>query len=232
MTTKLEIAKNKLERLVNEREVLSTLEKEERSRIPFGQPNITGRSDIYAKANRLFERQIKLSKEIEKQQNFIEKLEKVEKYRDTNELVQDIHVSGCSSYAQVGAKTSVNNLDFFKAKLADLEQKNTEAKAYNKTKPAIKMKTYGAEITKLKNKIKLLETMKQKAESSVLSEKSQRLIDEEKVTQWKKKPIYYFVKGLKKVALEVDSEGDFFVSSRYPATTVTDTDFIDTLLSN
>lgn len=109
--------------------------------------------------------------------------------------------------------SSYNIVQFFKAKLADLEQKNTEAKTYNKTKPAIKMKTYGAEITKLKNKIKLLETMKQKAESSVLSEKSQRLIDEEKVTQWKKKPIYYFVKGLKKVALEVDSEGDFCIKS-------------------
>ncbi|HBI3722363.1 TPA: hypothetical protein K4433_003060, partial [Enterococcus faecalis] len=63
---------------------------------------------------------------------------------------------------------------------------------------------YGAAITKLKNKIATLEQMKEADENKVMSEKTKELIESGAVTQWKKKPIFYFVKGLRKVALEID----------------------------
>lgn len=41
-------------------------------------------------------------------------LEKVEKFKESNELIKDIHVVGKTGYATVGVKTSVNNLEYFK----------------------------------------------------------------------------------------------------------------------
>lgn len=232
MATKLDLAKGKLARIRGEQEANSKAIREESGRIPLGQPNIIGRPDIYKDINRKHAKSFKLMKEEEKQEMRIEMLEKVETFKDENELLKDVHVVGKSSYASVGAKTSVNNLDYFKNKLAELEKKNEEAKAYNKTKPRIKMETLGAKITNLKKKITMLEKMADKAEYQKISEKSQSLIDSGAVNQWKKKPIYYFVKGLKKVALELDSEGEFVVSQRYPVYSDEDQNFIDDLLND
>lgn len=228
--TKLEQAKGKLERLNNERASLGISIRKEHARIPFGQPNIIGRRDIYKDVNRKHAKSIKLLEETEKQELRIEMLEKVEKYKEENELINDVHAVGRSSYANVGARTSVNNLDYFRSKLEELVKENEEAKAYNKTKPVIKRKTKGAEITKLKNKISMLEDMQEKAENTELSAKTKELIENGDVNQWKKKPIYYFVKGLKKVALEIDDKGDFFLSSRYPAWKEEDNAFVKNLL--
>ena len=143
---------------------------------------------------------------------------------------KDVHVVGKTGYATIGAKTSVNNLEYFKAKLSYLEKRNDEAKAYNKTKPAVKMKTLGTEITKLKRKIQMLEDMKAKDESKVLSEYAQNLIKNGLVTQWQKKPIYYFVKGLRKVALVLNESGDFEESKKYSAYSDEDIKFVEKLL--
>lgn len=112
----------------------------EHDRIPFGQPNIIGRSDIYKNVKQQYAKVRKLVEEQEKQEHRIDMLEKVEDFKKNNELLKDIHVVGKSSYATVGAKTSVNNLEYFKNKLIELEKQNKEAKAYNKTKPKIKKK--------------------------------------------------------------------------------------------
>lgn len=230
MATKLEQAKCKLERLNNERTSLGISIREDHARIPFGQPNIIGRRDIYKDVNREQAKSIKLLKEAEKQELRIEMLEKVETYKEENELIKDVHIVGRSSYANVGARTSVNNLDYFRSKLEELVKENEEAKAYNKTKPAIKRRTKGAEITKLKNKISMLEDMQEKAEKTELSDKTKELIENGDVNQWKKKPIYYFVKGLKKVALEIDGNGEFIISRMYPARGEEDKAFIRNLL--
>ena len=50
--------------------------------------------------------------------------------------------------------------------------------------------------------------MKEADENKVVSERTKELIESGAVTQWKKKPIFYFVKGLRKVALEIDENGD------------------------
>ncbi|MEM5036262.1 hypothetical protein AACA89_04185, partial [Enterococcus faecalis] len=77
-----------------------------------------------------------------------------------------------------------------------------------------------------------LEQMKESDENKVISEKTKELIESGAVTQWKKKPIFYFVKGLRKVALEIDENGDFFISNYYPACTDLDKEFIKKLLES
>lgn len=229
---KLEQAIQKLERIRNEQEETQKAIRFEHDQIPFGQPNIIGRSDIYKKVNQQYEKSRRLLQEEEKQKQIIEMLEKVETFKEENDTLKDINVVGKSGYATVGAKTSVNNLDYFKEKLEELEQSNIEAKRYNKTKPKIKHQTYGSEITKLKRKIVMLEEMKDKDKNKTVSEHTQKLIDDGLVNQWKKKPIYYFVKGLKKVALEINQDGNFVISKRYPAYNDDDQKFIKGLLSD
>ena len=92
------------------------------------------------------------------------------------------------------------------------------------------MKTLGTEITKLKRKIQMLEDMKAKDESKVLSQHAQNLIANGLVTQWQKKPIYYFVKGLRKVALVLNESGDFEASKKYSPYSDDDIDFVEKLL--
>lgn len=48
-----------------------------------------------------------------------------------------------------------------------------------------------------------------------ISEQSQRLIDSGKIAQWAKKPHIYFVKGMRKVAVELKEDGTFELSKRY-----------------
>ena len=230
--TQLENANRKLNRLKEEQDEIMKSIRKEKDKIPFGQPNIIGRRDIYKDLKRYYTKSINNSIEQEKQEKRIEMLEKVDEVKSENQNLKDVHVVGNSGYATIGAKTSVNNLDYFKAKLAELEAKNEEAKSYNKTKPAVKMKTLGTEITKLKRKIETLEAMKSKDDNKVVGQHAQSLIDNGLVTQWQKKPIYYFVKGLRKVALVLNESGDFEVSKKYSADSDSDIEFVEKLLKN
>lgn len=124
-----------------------------------------------------------------------------------------------------------NQLAAAKSRLAFLEEKNEEAKSYNKTKPKYKRKTAGGEITKQKRKVQMLEDFLEKLESVVLSEHAQSLVDNGLVTQWKRKPNFYFVKGLEKVALELNDDGDFEISNEYPAYAIGDIEFVEKLLN-
>ena len=230
MTTQLEIAKSKLNRLKEEEKELMKAIRKEHDSIPFGQPNIIGRRDIYKDVKRYRAKSIANVYEQDKQEKRIEMLEKVEEVKNENSALKDAHAVGNSAYATIGAKTSVNNLEYFKEKLVELEKRNEEAKAYNKSKPAVKMKTLGTEITKLKRKIQMLEEMKAKDENKVMSEHAQNLIANGLVTQWKKKPIYYFVKGLRKVALVLNESGDFEASKKYSPYSDDDVEFVEKLL--
>lgn len=228
--TQLENAKNKLNRLKEEENELMKAIRKEHDSIPFGQPNIIGRRDIYKDVKRYRAKSIANSIEQEKQENRIKMLEKVEEVKSENSNLKDVHVVGKSEDATISAKTSVNNLEYFKAKLSELEEKNKEAKAYNKTKPAVKMKTLGTEITKLKRKIQTLEAMKAKDDNKVVGQHAENLIASGLVTQWQKKPIYYFVKGLRKVALVLNESGDFEASKKYSAYSDSDVEFVEKLL--
>ncbi|WP_088840958.1 hypothetical protein [Listeria sp. ILCC797] len=230
MSTPFKQAQSKLERLKQEQEEVKKAIRKENANIPFGQPNIIGRRDIYKDVKRYYAKQRKLAKEQEKQEDRIAMLEDVEQFKQANQLVQDVHVVGKSEYATIGVKTSVNNLDYFRQKLIELEQANQEAKAFNKTKPKLLKKTYGTQITKLKRKIADLEAIQEQAEKNVFSAKTKELIESGAVTQWQKKPIFYFVKGLRKVAFEIDEKGDFFISPWYTPNNEEEETFVQQLL--
>ncbi|WP_159649462.1 hypothetical protein [Erysipelothrix aquatica] len=235
MSYELDRAVNKRNRLQNEVEQYTNEARDERRKIPLGQPNIIGRPDIYKRSKQLQQKAFNKMDELDKQNDRIEMLEHVEQFKDDNELIKDVHVVGKTGYATIGAKTSVNNIEYFKDKLYKLEQANEEAKTYNKTRDKNNdrpKKTYGADITKLKNKIAYLESLEQKSENDKksMSAKTVELIENGLVKQWAKKPIYFFVSGLKKVALEINESGNFEISNRYPAYSDEDREYIYKLL--
>lgn len=65
-----------------------------------------------------------------------------------------------------------------------------------------------------------------------ISKHSQALIDSKAITQWTKNPMIYFIKGLNKVALELQEDGDFIPSEKYSAKTTKDQEVIETLLKS
>ena len=72
--------------------------------------------------------------------------------------------------------------------------------------------------------------MKAKDDNKVVGQHAQSLIDNGLVTQWQKKPIYYFVKGLRKVALVLNESGDFEASKKYSPYSDEDIKFVEKLL--
>ena len=209
-------AEGKLERIRAAREASERAARSEAHAIPFGQPNIEGRGDIYKHVQQEWRRAAHLADEEERAADRVDMLEKVEKFKENNGKLQDVRVVGRTGWASVGAATSVNNLDYFKDKLARMIADNEAAKAWNKSHKDERKHTFGARITQLKKKIAYLEQMQEQVENTAISEHSQQLIDSGAVTQWQKKPVYYFVKGLRKVALTLDEHGDFQPSKRYP----------------
>lgn len=61
---------------------------------------------------------------------------------------------------------------------------------------------------------KLVELKQQAKETENIPEGAKTLIEAGKLNQWKKRPNVFFVKGLRKVALELKA-GSFEVSSKY-----------------
>lgn len=109
--------------------------------------------------------------------------------------------------ANYGLQTSVHNIEKFKERKQD---------------------------KKTREKIKALEQVAAKAEkdTEIISESAKKLIESGKVSQWEKLPIYYFVNGLKKVALVINNKsGDFMVSGKYPAKNEKEKQFIEELLN-
>lgn len=84
--------------------------------------------------------------------------------------------------------------------------------------------------------IQLEELIKNKEQSDKahknISKHSQALIDSKAITQWTKNPMIYFIKGLNKVALELQEDGDFIPSEKYNAKTTKDQQVVETLLKS
>lgn len=84
--------------------------------------------------------------------------------------------------------------------------------------------------------IQLEELIKNKDQSDKahknISKHSQALIDSKAITQWTKNPMIYFIKGLNKVALELQEDGNFIPSEKYSAKTTKDQEIVETLLKS
>ena len=212
MATRLEIAINKLERLERER-MMRTEQLFAHGRMANGQP-MNDKRNGYAyinRSNQLENKCLNLTEEIEQQRERVEMLKRQE-YNKANGLTR----SG-------GLATSVENIDRLKERIEKREKdiENGNASMYSRQY-----------LNKDKKKLQELITLKEQAEqqSNNMSEKTKQLIEEGAVNQWKKKPIYFFVKGLRKVALTINEQGEFETTRQYPPKNQDDIDFIDNLL--
>ena len=76
----------------------------------------------------------------------------------------------------------------------------------------------------------LMKAIRREHDKIPFGQHAQNLIDNGLVTQWKKKPIYYFVKGLRKVAVVLNDLGDFEISKEYSPDSDSDIEFVEKLL--
>ena len=77
-----------------------------------------------------------------------------------------------------------------------------------------------------------LEAIQDKVDGLVIQPETQALIDSGEVKKWAKQPNIYFVKGLRRVALELTEEGRFEPSPKYRPNTDEEKEIVNKLLSN
>ena len=77
-----------------------------------------------------------------------------------------------------------------------------------------------------------LEAIQDKVDGPVIQPETQALIDAGEVKKWAKQPNIYFVKGLRRVALELTEEGRFELSPKYRPNTDEERVIVNKLLSN
>ena len=89
-------------------------------------------------------------------------------------------------------------------------------------------------IRKYEKQLEQLLEAKERSEKAhnQLSKHAQELIDAKLVMQWAKNPTIYFVKGLKKVALELKETGEFTISERYQPQTQKEKEVVASLLQS
>ena len=162
-----------------------------------GQPMNDKRNgaSFFKRANQLEGKAIRLSGEVEKQRKRVEALEWQEENRRLG-----LNRSGN------GLEMSVKNIPKIKEAIERFER--GEGMFTAKT------------IQRYRNELVKLEEMAKRSQVT-LSPGAQKLVDEGAVNQWEKKPVFYFIKGLRKVAFEVDEKGNFKLSSnpKYQPTT-------------
>ena len=81
-------------------------------------------------------------------------------------------------------------------------------------------------------KLEGLEAIQDKVDGLVIQPETQTLIDSGEVKQLAKQPNVYFVKGLRRVALELTEEGRFELSPKYRPNTDEEKEVVNKLLSN
>lgn len=84
-----------------------------------------------------------------------------------------------------------------------------------------------ATLRKYRKELARLKAEKEQVNS--MSEKAQKIVSSGKVNQWKKHPTIYFVKGLRKVAIEL-KDGVFEVSSKYAPQTDKEKEIVNEIL--
>lgn len=85
-------------------------------------------------------------------------------------------------------------------------------------------------IKRYKKELERLEAIQDKVDGLVIQPETQALIDAGEVKQWAKQPNIYFVKGLRRVALELTKEGRFELSPKYRPNTDEEKEVVNQLL--
>lgn len=193
-----QVSENKLERLKKE---LSDLEDRHwgEMRARQGQPWHIDKAKGRAEKNRAdkqYERIKSLKAQIEHQERVVDRQHRRDNARGSLFDYKGNLTINEKNYKQV------------KAYIKDIESGKVQAK---RTKATIKT---------WKQKLAAIESNVKRAKSTKVSSSAQKLIDSGKVTKWAKNPNLYFIKGLRKTALELKSDGTLGLSVRYsgPAT--------------
>ncbi len=87
-------------------------------------------------------------------------------------------------------------------------------------------------IKRYKKELERLEAIQEKVDGLVIQPETQALIDSGEVKQWPKQPNIYFVKGLRRVALELTEEGRLELSPKYRPNTDEEKEIVNKLLFN
>lgn len=120
---------------------------------------------------------------------------------------------------QGGLIMSVDNIPMIKAEIEQAKQGNSMYSA--------------ATIRKYEKQLVELEELKRRSERADkhMNEQAQKMIESGRLTQWKKNPMIYFVKGYRKLAVELTESGTFESSQRYAAKTEAEQSVITDILN-
>lgn len=197
------MAKQKLERLKNElhEQTNKVFEHWEQTN---GQPMNDKRNarSFFNKAERLESKAIDLTKEIKAQEERVGRLE----WADERKRL------GLNK--QGGLMLTIDNIPRIEEELERAERGESHY-------APVTLRKYRKELARLKA---------EKEQLNNASSKAQEIIDSGKVNQWKKHPTIYFVKGLRKVAIEL-VDGSFQASSKYAAKTDEEKQIVNEILS-
>ncbi|QXL48888.1 hypothetical protein IGB11_06785 [Ligilactobacillus salivarius] len=196
------MAKQKLERLKNE---LSEQHKKlvDHYNQANGQPmnDKRGARAFFNKVDQLEDRKLELVKQIEAQEERVERLEWADENRRNGRNKQG------------GLLLTIDNIPRIEREIEKAERGESH---YAPTT----IRKYRKELARLKA---------EKEQLNNASSKAQEIIDSGKVNQWKKHPTIYFVKGLRKVAIEL-VDGAFQASSKYAAKTDEEKEIVKEIL--
>ena len=183
------MAKQKLERLKNE------LNEQHKKLVDHynqanGQPmnDKRGARAFFNKVDKLEDKKSELIKQIEVQEERVERLEWADENRRNGRNKQG------------GLMLTIDNIPRIEEELERAERGESHFA------PAT-IRKYKKELARLKT---------EKEQLSNASSKAQEIINSGKLNQWKKYPTVYFIKGLRKVAIEL-VDGSFKESSKYAA---------------
>lgn len=206
--SRLAIAKRKLERLKREYSAQISRVFDHQAQTN-GQPmndKTNGRS-FFNRQEQLEGRARTLLREIEAQEERISTLEYQKKRKEL----------GLNN--QGGLIMSVDNIPMIKAEIEQAKQGNSMYSA--------------ATIRKYEKQLVELEELKRRSERADkhMNEQAQKMIESGRLTQWKKNPMIYFVKGYRKLAVELTESGTFESSQRYAAKTEAEQSVISDILN-
>ncbi len=120
---------------------------------------------------------------------------------------------------QGGLIMSVDNIPMIKAEIEQAKQGNTMYSV--------------ATIQKYEKQLVELEELKRRSERADkhMNEQAQKVIESGRLTQWKKNPMIYFLKGYRKLAIAYSETGTFEPSQRYSAKTEAEQTAISDILN-
>ena len=200
-------AKRKLERLNNEF-MDATDAVYSHSAMANGQPMNDKRNGaaFFKRQEQLENKVFNKLDEIKKQEERVERLEQQQRFKE-----EGLNRKGN------GLDMSVQNIPRIREELEKAERGESHY-----TRETIK---------RYREELKRLESISEQMSSVTIQPSTQALIDDGSVNQWAKQPNLYFVKGLRRVAVELTEEGTFVPSTKYRPRTDEEKAVLDNLLN-